>query len=121
MVDADFWHQRWQENNIPFHEGRINGYLKIYFDRLRLKPGESVFVPLCGKALDMVWIGQQGQRVLGVELSDIAVRDFFSENGIQFDVDRVPGFERYSGADIEILCGDFFDMTDSYFENGHYG
>ncbi len=117
MMDANFWHQRWQENNIPFHEGRVNGYLKIYFDRLGLKPGESVFVPLCGKALDMVWIGQKGQRVLGVELSAIAVRHFFSENGIEFDVDRIPGFERYSGAEVEILCGDFFDLTDAHFQN----
>ena len=113
MVE-DLWHQRWRENNIPFHEGRVNGYLKAYYERLGLTGDEKVFVPLCGKALDMIWIRQQGQTVLGVELSPIAVRDFFSENGIASRVEKCGAFERYSGDGIELLCGDVFDMTSSH-------
>lgn len=115
-MDENFWHQRWRDNDIPFHEGRVNGYLKAYFERLGLQADETVFVPLCGKALDMVWIRQQGQAIVGVELSAIAVRDFFSENGIEYAVEKSRAFERFSGDGVELLCGDFFDMTPSDFE-----
>ncbi|MDX1513729.1 MAG: thiopurine S-methyltransferase [Gammaproteobacteria bacterium] len=115
--NADFWHQRWRENNIAFHEGRVNGYLKLYFGRLQLQPGEGVFVPLCGKALDMIWIRDQGHRVLGVELSPIAVRDFFSENGIDYAMENVAPFEQYRSDGIEILCGDLYDMNGTHLQD----
>lgn len=116
MVES-FWHQRWRDNDIPFHEGRVNGYLKNYYRRLGLTANEKVFVPLCGKALDMVWIRRQQQTILGVELSPIAVRDFFSENDIAYRVDKCGAFERYSGDGIELLCGDLFDMIPSHLKD----
>lgn len=49
---------------------------------LDLAQGSRVFVPLCGKSLDMIWLAQQGHEVIGVELSPVAVEDFFRENGL---------------------------------------
>lgn len=116
-MDANFWHQRWREGNIPFHEGRVNGYLKIYFDRLECGADDLVFVPLCGKAVDMKWIRERGCRVLGVELSPIASRDFFVDSGVDYAVEEEGGFKKYSGQGVELLCGDLFAMARGGFEN----
>jgi thiopurine S-methyltransferase len=78
---------------------------------LPLSSGGEVFVPLCGKSLDMVWLRQQGCKVLGVELSSIAVQDFFRENG-QSPAHAISGkFESCEADGIRILCGDFFDLS----------
>ncbi len=110
-MESTFWHERWQTGVIPFHEGMLNQMLGRWFERLELKTGEQVFVPLCGKAFDMRWLLERGQRVLGVELSDIAVRDFFKENNIPLTQHSSDLFESFQGADIEILCGDLFDLS----------
>ena len=48
-MDAKHWHQRWENNEIGFHEGDVNRYLDQYFTNLNLQQGDTVFVPLCGK------------------------------------------------------------------------
>ena len=30
-MDAKHWHQRWENNEIGFHEGDVNRYLDHYF------------------------------------------------------------------------------------------
>jgi thiopurine S-methyltransferase len=115
-MEADYWHQRWEQKNIPFHEGRVNGYLKIYFERLKCNEGDRVFVPLCGKALDIKWICDQGCEVLGVELSPIAVTEYFEENAIERRCSREAPFDVFSGGGAVLLCGDIFDMGSAHFE-----
>ncbi len=109
-MDPSFWHQRWQENRIGFHQTQINFHLERFWPQLNVPPGELVFVPLCGKSLDMLWLASQGHRVFGVELSPIAVSAFFRENGLTPKIEKSGGFERYVYGEIEILCGDFFDL-----------
>lgn len=109
-MEHDFWHARWRENMIGFHREDINPALLKYLDRLQLAQGDQVFVPLCGKSLDLAWLQQQGFRVLGVELSSIAAATFFKEQGSPASVSAVDGFESYRAGDIEILCGDYFAL-----------
>jgi len=115
-MEADYWRQRWEEKNIPFHEGCVNGYLKFYFERLNCKTGDRVFVPLCGKALDMQWICDQGCEVLGVELSPIAVTEYFEDNEIEYRCSRESPFDVFSGGGATLLCGDIFDMSHAHFQ-----
>lgn len=110
-MDKGFWLERWQRAEIGFHQSEINPYLLRHWHALQVKPGSQVFVPLCGKSLDMLWLRQQGHDVLGVELSPIAVRDFFVENGMTPTHVAGSPFERCEAQDIRILCGDFFDLT----------
>ncbi len=35
--------------------------------------GRRVLVPLCGKTPDLLWLAEQGNEIVGVELSEIAV------------------------------------------------
>ena len=69
-----------------------------------------VLVPLCGKSLDLIWLCEQGHRVTGVELSDIAVQAFFAENGIAARRTPLPGFDLYQAGNLSILRGDFFAL-----------
>jgi thiopurine S-methyltransferase len=110
-MKADFWHERWQQNQIGFHQAEINSHLQAYWDGMGLEPEAPVFVPLCGKSRDLLWLRSQGHPVLGVELSPIAVEAFFSENRIEATVERQGAFERWRADGLDILCGDVFDLT----------
>jgi len=115
-VDSEFWKGKWRSNDIGFHEGRPNPLLARYWPSLGMAAGAPVFVPLCGKSVDMVWLAAQGHRVLGVELSDIAVRDFFAENGLEPERESRDGFEVSKAGQIEIWCGDYFRLTPQHLE-----
>ena len=112
MVDNQHWLDRWKQDRIGFHEGRVNRHLQNWFSRMAPEAGSSVFLPLCGKALDILWCAQQGYAVIGIELSKIAIEAFFEENSIAFE--RIPSnrFEIYQAENITLLHGDFFDLTD---------
>lgn len=110
-MKKEFWLERWERSEIGFHQNEINSYLLRYWPELSCSRDGEVFVPLCGKSRDMVWLRQQGCTVLGVELSAIAVQDFFKENG-KSPAQTVSGkFEICEEDGIRILCGDFFDLT----------
>jgi thiopurine S-methyltransferase len=110
-MDSNFWHERWQHNEIGFHQQEINAQLQDYWGQLAVPAGGLVFVPLCGKSRDLLWLRARGHAVLGVELSPIAVRDFFVENALTPQLTRHGAFERYEADGLVILCGDFFDVT----------
>lgn len=110
-MQREFWLERWQEGQIGFHQDRINNYLTRHFARTGAQQGGTVLVTLCGKSLDMVWLHEQGLRVVGVELSPLAVNAFFSENKLQPAITISGKFQRYHANDITLLCGDFFDLT----------
>ena len=107
----EHWHERWRRNDIGFHQDTVNPYLVRYWPRLRLDPAAPVFVPLCGKSRDMRWLRDQGHPVLGVEVSPIAVKDFFAEQGMQPMLFQAAPLEGWRGDGISILCGDFFALT----------
>jgi thiopurine S-methyltransferase len=110
-MQADFWHTRWQNNEIGFHQSKINTYLQQFWPQLNASHDQAVFVPLCGKSTDMVWLRTQGYKVLGIELSAIAVQDFFKEQNIIPNITPQGKFERWEYEGIAILVGDFFDLT----------
>lgn len=109
-MQPSFWLERWQQGEIGFHQEEINSHLQQFWSRLGLAPESAVFVPLCGKSHDMLWLRAQGHRVLGVELSPLAVAAFFEENRLVPEVSQQGAFERWEADGLAILCGDFFDL-----------
>lgn len=109
-MHADFWHQRWQENRIGFHQDEVNPYLVEYWPKLGVPPPARVFVPLCGKSLDLVWLLEQGYQVEGVELSELAVQAFFEEQKLPARRARLGDWTVWESAGIRLWCGDFFDL-----------
>ncbi|MFD2229384.1 thiopurine S-methyltransferase [Alkalimarinus sediminis] len=110
-MDASFWHQRWELGEIAFHEGEANSLLVKHFGLLNLAKGSRVFVPLCGKTQDIPWLLTQGYEVVGVELSEIAVKELFASLGIVPAISNVGSLIHYQGRNIDIFVGDIFDVT----------
>jgi thiopurine S-methyltransferase len=109
-MDADFWLEKWREGVIPFHQNQVTPLLPRFWPQLAPPVGSRVLVPLCGKSLDMIWLAEQGLRVLGVELSRLAVEQFFSENGLHPVVEESTLGSHYVAGNIEIVCGDIFGL-----------
>jgi thiopurine S-methyltransferase len=107
-MQPEFWHQRWQRGETGWHLPEINLHLQEHWPRLGAKG--RVLVPLCGKTLDLLWLAGEGHRVLGVEISPIAVEALFRDNGLTPIVTDEPPFQRYRVDEIEVLCGDFFAL-----------
>ncbi len=110
-MDAQFWRDKWERNEIAFHEAGANPLLVAYLDGLSLAAGSRVFVPLCGKTLDIQWLLSRGYRVAGAELSSIAVQQLFTALGVTPRLTAVGKLTRYSAAGIDILQGDIFDLS----------
>ena len=112
-MQASFWIEKWKKSEIGFHKSDIDTNLMQFWSCLGLKPGQQVFVPLCGKSLDMLWLAGQGHKVIGVELSALACEAFFAENNLTPQRFREGAFEVWSADEIRILQGDFFDLEGS--------
>jgi thiopurine S-methyltransferase len=110
-MNEEFWLERWKERKTGFHQHEVNAHLRGFWPRLGLAPGERVFVPLCGKSRDMIWLRERGHRVLGIELSPLAVAAFFAENDLTPTRTRQGGFDVWETPDLRILCGNFFDLA----------
>lgn len=110
-VDGNFWLDRWQKNEIGFHRAEPNYFLTKYFKSLNLPVNLNVLVPLCGKSLDMLWLAEEGCRVNGCELSNLACQQFYRENHIDFQLTEDTRFTLYQSEDISIFCGDFFEIS----------
>jgi len=105
------WLARWQNNKIGWHANAVNRSLIDYFELLELAPGASVFVPLCGKSIDMIYLSEIGYSVIGVELSSVGVEQFFADNNLQYSVSEVGDFMLYQADRIKVYCGDYFKLT----------
>ena len=114
-MDTDFWLERWRQGQTGFHMKKTTPLLAKYWPALGVPPGGRVLVPLCGKSLDMIWLAGQGHRVLGVELSSLAVEQFFAENQLEPTVSAAPAGTLYRAGGIEILCGDIFALGEADF------
>ena len=117
-MNAEFWHSRWQEKRIGFNQSAVNPLLMSYFKQLNVKAGSRIFVPLCGKSIDMAWLAAQGYDVVGVELVETAVQAFFTEQNISPTVHQHadnPAIKYYqgqlSGQTIILWVADIFALT----------
>jgi thiopurine S-methyltransferase len=108
-MESDFWVQRWREGRIGFHEGHPNALLEAHLNELGA--AKTVLVPLCGKSEDLAYLAGQGHRVIGVELVPEAARAFFTEHGLEPQVERSGDFEVFQAGSIRILAGDFFALS----------
>ena len=109
-VDRDFWLARWQNNEIGFHEGAPNSLLVAHFADLGVSAGGRIFVPLCGKSHDMRWLRAQGFKVVGAELSRLAVEQFFAELGLTPVVSFAGRLERFEAEGVTLFGGDIFEL-----------
>lgn len=110
-MKSEFWHERWAKNEIGFHLKSVNPFLIKHWNSLSSNSTDTVFVPLCGKSNDLIWLAERVNRVIGIELSQQAIEDFFSENKLTPELIEREHFIEYRYKNIALLCGDFFQLT----------
>jgi thiopurine S-methyltransferase len=110
-MNIDFWKKTWEKNEIGFHESKPNPLLVAYFKELNLVEGSRVFLPLCGKTLDIAWLLSNGYQVTGAELSKLAVEQLFMGLGVEPKITHCGNSSRYSAKNIDIFVGDIFDLS----------
>ncbi len=112
-MEPDFWHQKWKDNVIGFHKNEANPLLVNHFELFALAKDSRVFVPLCGKTLDIAWLMAHGYRVVGVELSEIAVKQLFEELGLTPTISQQQSLIQYSADNVDIFVGDIFQVSET--------
>ena len=110
-MQAEYWLKRWQSNDIGFHDGKVNPSLDRYFTNLNLPASSCVFIPLCGKTVDIHYLLNKGMYVVGVELSELAVRQLFIELALTPKVTKHGLLSAYQAQWICIWVGDVFALT----------
>ncbi|WP_201529398.1 thiopurine S-methyltransferase [Psychrobacter frigidicola] len=117
-MSPEFWQERWKDKRIGFNQSAVQPLLIKYFTELNLPAASRVFVPLCGKSIDMVWLASHGYNVVGVELVESAVQEFFTEQGIKPTITEPtdnPAIKCYqgmlSGQTIALWVADIFALT----------
>ncbi len=107
-MTPQFWTERWDKNDIGFHQKSVHELLQKYWSALGVDRNATVLVPLAGKSLDMVWLAEQGHEVLGIELSMLAVESFFAERGLGVVRLANSAGTLTLGGPYAMICGDFF-------------
>lgn len=110
-MDTDFWLQKWINNEIGFHQSQVNALLTGNIYKLRLPKASRLFLPLCGKTLDIGWLLEQGYQVVGIELIESAIEQLFKELAIKPQITQVGRLKHYQADNTDIFVGDFFDLT----------
>lgn len=110
-MSQQFWLDKWKNQDIGFNQQQINPHLLAFHPQLGALAGKKVYVPLCGKSIDMAWLLAQGAHVIGVELSQLALEQFFDEQGLQQQVSQEEDFLVFAADHLTLYCGDFFVLT----------
>ena len=110
-MEPDYWLTKWASDEIGFHRDRPHQYLDLFIDGTRARGGRRVFVPLCGKTLDMVVLRAAGFEVVGVELSEQALRDFSAGHGLAMTERRDGELTVFEAPGYTLYQGDFFALT----------
>ncbi|XP_075907726.1 putative thiopurine S-methyltransferase [Nelusetta ayraudi] len=119
------WEKDWQESRIGFHKPGVHMMLKKYI-HLVLAGRSKIcfFLPLCGKTVDMKWLADMGHSVVGVEISEKAIREFFEESKLTYSeepVPTIPGAKVYKSSDgnISLYQCDLYSFSSSI--GGQFG
>ena len=111
-MEAEFWHQRWQNNELGFQLDEAHPLLRQHLPAVT-SGKKKVFVPLCGKSPDLSYLALH-IPVVGAELSAIACEDFFLEQRLPFEVNQQQAFQCYQSKNIRLWQGDFFGLTEQH-------
>lgn len=109
-MDESFWHEKWESNQIGFHLDDTNPLLINHINKLDLKKGSRIFLPLCGKTLDIAYLLNNGYAIVGIELSEIAIQQLFQDLNLKPTISNEDKLIRYQANGIDIFIGDLFHL-----------
>lgn len=109
-MEISYWQSRWQNDKTGWHMQQVFSPLKTYWNSLQLAKGATVFVPLCGKSLDLEWLVNQGHYVVGVDVSVKAVHELTKRHNEPFKESSKGSFTCYKSNSMELWRGDVFKL-----------
>lgn len=107
---AEFWLKKWEDAETGFHQDQVHPLLVRHWPALERGPGCRVLVPLCGKSVDMVYLAGLDHAVTGIELSALAIRQFFAEQCLEPETSARAGFRVHAAGALRLIEGDFFAL-----------
>lgn len=113
-MEISYWKARWEKGYTGWHMDKVYPNLPDFWPKLHPSTGDTVMVPLCGKSLDLLWLAAQKHKVIGIEVSQKAIEQFFREHEIDFQESTKGPFKIYRSQNLEIWAGDFFKMKPHY-------
>lgn len=113
-MEISYWKARWNKDKTGWHMNEVYPHLPTFWPGLQLEEGAPVLVPLCGKSLDLLWLKDQGHRVIGVDVSPKAAENFFREHRLDHQTYTKGSFTVYEHKNLSIWCGDFFKLRTGY-------
>lgn len=115
-MEHTFWHNKWEINQLGFHLDYVHPLLKrnlaLFQVNGLLKTAGKIFVPLCGKTLDIGFLLAQGYQVVANDLSEIACQALFKELDLDPEVTQWDGGKTYTADGLTFYVGDFFKLTE---------
>jgi thiopurine S-methyltransferase len=115
--DVETWDWLWKNGGTPWVTESVHPLLSEYIDQLTLgRANCRTFVPLCGNTIDLKWLVEQGHRVVGLEVSETAILQFFERCGWEQEVKQLEGIENgklYTACDgrLQIYQCDMFAVS----------
>ena len=110
-MEHHFWHNKWEKGETGFHQSTTHAMLERFASEAGFTASRRILVPLCGKSHDMTWLLERGCEVVGAELSQTAVEQYFAELNTTPNIEQFDNLLRYSARNITLFCGDFFTLT----------
>lgn len=109
-MELSYWQSKWRKGHIGFHMKNGHPGLAKYWDSVSFDSNPVALVPLCGKSKDLLFLSDHCEKVIGVEISEIAIQEFLSENNFTSKKKTFADFTIYQTKNIEIWQGDFFKL-----------
>jgi thiopurine S-methyltransferase len=108
-MQTEFWVNSWELEGTctSFHRSDIHPYVIQYAPKEYLD-GKRVLVPLCGKTNDMLWFARYADEVVGIELVEKPILQFFTQNNLPY---RKFEDGRYVSGNITLLNRNMFELT----------
>ncbi|OWF41047.1 thiopurine S-methyltransferase [Mizuhopecten yessoensis] len=111
------WLNNWEDNCTPWQMTGVHEGLERYYKMLTNKSSvqNKIFIPLCGKSVDIKWLADRGIEVVGVEASEKGLKEFFTEQNIEYSKETASSVKgtlfRSHDNKIRLYCCDIFDFS----------
>lgn len=109
-MELSYWQSRWQKGNTGWHMDTVYPVLPKIWPQLNIPSGARIFVPLCGKSLDLQWLIDQNCTVIGVDISKKALHSIMQQHSEPFEQEASHGFTIYRSEAMTLWEGDVMKL-----------
>lgn len=116
-MTVEDWEHRWELDHTKFHVPQVHPMLQKHIEKITEgRKRQRIFLPCCGKSLDLKWLSDQGHEAVGNECVALACRQFYEEHNIPYKIEPIPGkngeiYKATDGQAITLYRCDFFDLS----------